>query len=129
MNQYAPPRSLEATRLNSVRPAPAVSAAVILDLRGAEPRKTMLIDRPLPGQKLVHGQLVPLTSFLNAEEPAPDSRDDFCLAPDDPAFRVFRRKIGYGQRGSIGSDDIARPRSHVMFGHDTQYTLMTTDLN
>ncbi len=45
----------------------------------------MLIDRTLPGQKLVHGQLITIAGFLNAEETTAHGRYDFRLAANDPS--------------------------------------------
>src|ERR1700722_15454914 len=44
--------------------------AVLLDPRGAQPRKAMLVDGKLPGQEFVDGQRVAAESLLKGEEAA-----------------------------------------------------------
>src|SRR5690606_41552114 len=97
------------------------SATMVLETGRAEPGEATLVDRPLPGQDLVHGQLVAITSLLDADKTSAHGRHDLRLAADDPAFRVPRREIGNRQRTPIGANDVAHTRSHLMFGHDTQY--------
>lgn len=81
----------------------------------------MLVDRTLPGQKLVHRQLITIAGFLDTEEATAHGRYDLRLAADDPTLRVTGWKISHSQRTPIGSDNVAYSRSHLMFGHDTQY--------
>src|SRR5262245_50257471 len=97
--------------------------AVVLDASGAKPRKAVLVDRALPGEELVHGQLVALARFLDAEQAAAHGGDDLRLAADHPALRVLGREIRDGQRAAIRPDDVAHPRPHLLLGHDTRYTL------
>src|SRR5262249_22988060 len=91
-------------------------------------RKAMLIDRALPGEELVDGQLVALAGFLNAEQASAHRGDHLGLAPDDPALCVPRREIRDCQRAPIGPDNVAHPRSHLVFGHDTRYSLIDHSL-
>src|SRR5262249_18265285 len=93
------------------------SVAVVLDARGAQPRQAVALDRALPRQELVDGQLVALARFLEAQQASAHGRDDLCLAPDHPALGVLGRKIGDGQRAAIRPDDVAYPRPVLLFGH------------
>ena len=83
----------------------------------------MLVDRALPGKKFVDGKGIALTGLLNAEKTTPNGGNDFGLATDDPSFGIPRGKIGDRERRPIRSDHVAPARSHLLFGHDTQYTL------
>src|SRR6185295_1362167 len=96
---------------------------ILLDARSAQARQTVAVDRSLPRQELVDGQLIALACLFEAEQAATDRRDNLCLPPNDPALGFLGRKIGNGQRAAIGADDIAHTRSILLFGHDTRYTL------
>ena len=78
----------------------------------------------LPTEEFVYGQLVALAGFLNAEQAAAHGGNHLRLAADDPALGIPRRKIRHRQRAPIGPDNVAHPRSHLLFGHDTRYTLI-----
>ena len=117
----AKPPSSEAA-VGSITVAPKL-LAVILQACGAQPWKAVLVDRTLPGQEFIDGQRVSLAGFLDAEETAAHSRYHFRLAPDDPTLGVPRGKIGDRERRPVRSDHVAPARSHLLFGHDTQYTL------
>lgn len=104
------------------------SVAIVLQPRCAETRKAMLVDRTLPRQEFVDGQRISFASLLDAEKTAAYSGNHLSLAADDPSFRIPRGKICDCERRPIGSDHIAPARSHLLFGHDTRYTLLTTDL-
>src|SRR5262249_30501367 len=51
-------------------------AAVVLNAGCAQPGQSMLVDRTLPGQELVHGQLIAIAGLLDAEEAAAHGRYD-----------------------------------------------------
>jgi len=99
------------------------SLPIILNTCGAQPGKPMLIDRALPGQKLVDSELIALTGFFHAEQAAANSGHHLRLTANNPTLRISGRKVCNRQRAPIGPDDIAHPRSHLFFGHDTHYTL------
>ncbi len=101
-------------------------AAVILNACRAKPGQAVSVDRPLPGQELVDGQLIPLAGLIEAEQSASDRGHNFRLAPDHPAFCIERRQIGNRKRAAVWTDDIARARSELLFGHDTLYTSLTS---
>jgi hypothetical protein len=67
--------------------------AVLLDPRGAEPCKAMLVDGELPGQEFVDGQRVAAASLLEGEQAAANRRNDFGLATDDPSLGSGCRQI------------------------------------
>jgi len=83
----------------------------------------MLVDRALPGQKFVDSQFIALTGFFYAEQAAANGSNDLRLSADNPTLRLSGRKIGNCQRAPIGPDNIAHASSHLLFGHDTHYTL------
>ena len=86
----------------------------------------MLVDGPLPGQELVDRQFVTVASFLDAEQAPAHGSHHLRLATDDPALGILGWKIGDGQRTTIWSDDVAYPRPHLLFGHDTRYISQTS---
>jgi hypothetical protein len=101
----------------------ANSAPVILNARRAKACKAMLVDGALPGQELVHGELVALTRFLEAEEAPADGGDNLGFTPDNPSLRVPWGKVRDSQGTAIGANHIACARSELLIGHDTRYTL------
>src|SRR5262245_39950866 len=66
--------------------------AVLLDPRGAQTGKAMLIDRILPGEEFFDGQCVAAASLLEGEQTAAHSRDNLCLATDHPTLGARRRQ-------------------------------------
>ena len=80
----------------------------------------MPVDRPLPGKKFVESQFVAFTGFFEAQESATHRRNNLCLAPDNPALGISRRKIRNRQRAAVWPDDTAR--TPLLIGHDTHYT-------
>ena len=66
---------------------------ILLDARGAQPRKAMLIDGKLPGQKFVDRQRVAAASLLKGEQAAANRGNDFGLTADDPPFGSGRGQI------------------------------------
>jgi hypothetical protein len=67
--------------------------AILLDARGAQPRKAMLIDGKLPGQEFVDGQRITAASLLEGEQAAADSGNDFGLTANNPPFSAGRGQI------------------------------------
>jgi hypothetical protein len=67
--------------------------AILLDSRGTQPSKAVLIDRKLPGQEFVDGQRVTAAGLLEGEQTATDGGNDFGLAADDPPFGPGRGQI------------------------------------
>jgi hypothetical protein len=100
-----------------------LSVAVLLNARRPQARKPMLVDRSLPGEKLVDGQLIAVACLLDAEQATANGSDHFRFTADHPTLRIFRREIRNRQRAPIGPDNVAHPRSHLLLGHDTHYTL------
>lgn len=96
--------------------------AVLLDARGAQPGKTVLVDGRLPGQILLNRQGVALTRLFKAKKTTSHGGDDFGLTANNPAPRGGRRQIVYCQRTSIWPDDIFDAWSNLV-GHCTHYTL------
>jgi hypothetical protein len=96
---------------------------VVLNARCAQAGKPVLVDRPLPGEEFVDGQLVALARFLNAEKASAHGGDHLRLAANYPTLRVPGRKIRHRQWAPIGANDVAHSRPHLLFGHDTRYTL------
>src|SRR5579863_3805286 len=58
--------------------------AVLLDPRGAQPGKAVLVDGKLPGQEFVNGQRITAAGFLKGEQTAANRSNDLGLATDDP---------------------------------------------
>jgi hypothetical protein len=61
-----------------------------LDFETAHARR---LDRPLPQQKLVEGEIVPGTGFLHREQPDLHGGQNFCLSSSNPALGRSWRKI------------------------------------
>src|SRR5690606_34280834 len=95
---------------------------VILEPGRAQALEAVLVDRTLPGQELVDGELIPLASLFQAQETATHGGNHLGLAADDPAFGVTRRKVGDRERTAVRPDDITRARSELLVGHDTRYS-------
>jgi hypothetical protein len=125
---------LQSHRYGHATPAPVVGIdgtvrsvrrallAVLLNARGAQAGKAVLVDRILPGQKFFDGQRVTTARLFQRKEPAPDRRYDFCLSANDPAFGSRCRQIGDRQWGAVGPDDVLDPRA-MGFGHSHSHTL------
>mgnify|MGYP003382169876 CR=1 FL=1 len=110
--------------LKTVVPPGAVKLfPVVLNARCSEARQAVFVDRALPRQEFIDCQRVALTGFFHAQQTTANRRDDLSLTPNNPALGIPRGKIGNCKRSPIGSDHIAPARSHLLFGHDTQYTL------
>ena len=68
--------------------------AILLDARGAQSGKAMLIDGELPGQELVHGQRVTAARLLERKQAAAYRGNDFSLAANDPPLGPWSGQIG-----------------------------------
>ena len=79
-----------------------ISVPILLDARGAQPGKAVLVDRGLPGQEFFNGQSIAVARFLETQKPAANRSDNFSLAPDDPTPRILRRGNPYFQRRPFG---------------------------
>jgi hypothetical protein len=101
---------------------PLLSVTVLLDARGAQAGKTMIVDGRLPGQELLDGQLVSLASLVEAQQPAANGSHDLGLPANDPATRVAGGQIGNRQRAAVRPDYIFDTRSHKI-GHRTLYNI------
>jgi hypothetical protein len=66
---------------------------VLLDTRGAQPGKAMLIDGKLPGEKFVDRQRVAAASLLEGEQTAANRGNDFGLTANNPPFGPGRGQI------------------------------------
>ncbi len=66
---------------------------VLLDTRGAQPGKAMLIDGKLPGKEFVDRQRVAAASLLEGEQAAANRGNDFGLTADNPPFGPGRGQI------------------------------------
>ena len=96
--------------------------AILLDAGGAQAGKTMLIDRELPGEELVHCQRVTAAGFFERKQSAANRSDDFGLTANDPPFGAGRGQIRNRQRATVGPDDIFDPRA-MGFGHSNSHQL------
>ena len=92
--------------------------AILLDARRAKSRKSMLVDRLLPGDEFFDGQRIALAGFFEAEQAAAHGGHDFGLAANDPALGIARREVRDRQRTSIRSDDVLDSRTNLI-GHST----------
>ena len=99
--------------------------AILLDARGAQAGKTVLIDGQLPRQEFVDSQRIATAGFFQREQTATNGSYNFRLAPDDPAFGGWGRQIRNGQRAAIRPNYIFDPRA-VGFGH-AHYSHYSTD--
>src|SRR5262249_47631361 len=108
-------RGLEAYPLRLWQPAIAVIVVgllpVLLNARGGQAGKAMLVDRVLPGEEFLDRQRVAAAGLLERKEPAAHGSNDLGLAPDDPALGAWCRQIGDGQRAAVRPDDVFGPWS------------------
>jgi hypothetical protein len=69
-----------------------------------QPKKTMAINRILPGEKLVGSQRVASARLLERYQSASNCRDSYSLAPNDPALCSRRWEIGTCHRTAVEAD-------------------------
>ena len=86
---------------------------VLLDARGAQAGKAVAFDGTLPTQIFLNREGITLAGFFQTQEPAPDCRNNLCLAADHPPVRTGWRKIGDGQGTAIGTDDVIDARTQL----------------
>ena len=98
------------------------SLPVLLDARGAQTGKAMLVDGILPGEEFFDGQRVAAAGFLKRKEAAAHGSDDFGLAPDHPALGARRGQIGDRQRAAVRPDDVFGPWSKGL-RHESTHAL------
>ena len=67
--------------------------AILLNAGGAQPRKTVLVDRELPGKEFVDRQRVAAAGLLEREQAAANRGNDFGLAADHPPFGTGRWQV------------------------------------
>jgi hypothetical protein len=67
--------------------------AILLDARGAQPGKAVLIDGKLPGKELVDRQRVAAASLLKGKQAAADRGNDLSLTANYPPFGSGRGQI------------------------------------
>jgi len=67
--------------------------AILLDARGAQTGKTVLIDGKLPGQEFIDRQRVAAASLLKGEQTATDGGNNFGLTANNPPFGSGCRQI------------------------------------
>ena len=85
--------------------------AILLDARGAQSSKTMLVDGKLPGKEFVDREGVSAAGLLEGEKSTTDSGDDFGLAANDPPFGPGRGQIRDRKRAAVRPDDVFYPRA------------------
>jgi hypothetical protein len=68
---------------------------VLLDARGAQSGKAVLIDGKLPGKELVDRQRVAAACLLKGEQAAANCGNDFGLTANYPPFGPGRGQIRY----------------------------------
>ncbi len=100
------------------RPENGLSWPILLNARRPQPGKAVVVDRLLPGEKLLDGQGITGTGLLKTKESTANRGYHLGFAPYYPAFSVARRKVCKRQRATIWADYIlyARP---TLFGHST----------
>jgi len=64
----------------------------LLNARGTQTGKAMLVDRELPGQEFIDSQRITAAGFLKREETTANSGDNLGLTSDDPTFGTGRWK-------------------------------------
>jgi hypothetical protein len=85
--------------------------AILLDTRGAQAGKAVLIDGKLPGKELVDRQRVAASSLLKGEQAAADCGNDFSLTANHPPFGPGRGQIRNCKRTAVRPDDVFYPRA------------------
>src|SRR5436190_21999263 len=84
---------------------------ILLDARGAQAGKTVLVDRELPGKEFVDGQRVAAAGLVKGEQAATNGSDNFGLAANDPPLGAGRGQIRAGERTAVRPDDVFDPRA------------------
>src|SRR5208283_5120037 len=90
--------------------------AVLLNARGAQASKAVLIDGILPGQEFLDRQRIACAGLFQRQQATAHRGDHLSLAADDPAFRRRRRQVRNREGAAIGPDDVFDPRA-VGLGH------------
>src|SRR6185312_2690170 len=85
--------------------------AILLDPCGTEPGEAVLVDRELPGEKLVDRQRVAAAGFFEREQPAANRGDDFGLTANDPPFGPGRGQVRNRKWAAVRPDDVFHPRA------------------
>src|SRR5262249_54030555 len=85
--------------------------SVLLDARRAQARESVLVDGVLPREEFFDRQRVTAAGFLEREETAAHSSDNFGLSPDHPTLGARRRQIRDRQGAAVWPDDVLGPRS------------------
>jgi hypothetical protein len=94
-----------------IRPIRRRLLAILLDSRGSQAGKAMLVDGKLPGQEFVDGQRITATGFLEGKQAAANRGNDFGLATDNPSLGSGCWQIRNGQGTAVGPDDVFYPRA------------------
>ena len=93
------------------RPADlATVIPILLNARGAQPLKTMFVDRSLPAQEFLDAQSVPGAGFFKREYATAHGGNHKDLSTHNPTC-VFRRwKIVNRKRAKVRTDHVFSPR-------------------
>ena len=83
---------------------------ILLDARGAQASKSMLVDGVLPGQEFFDGQRVAAAGFLQREETAAYSSDNFGLTP------ITQRLVPGAGRSAMVSGLPSGPITYLALG-------------
>jgi hypothetical protein len=70
-----------------------VLLAVLLNARGAQTGKAMLVDGELPGQEFVDSQRIAAACFFQRKKTTANSGDNLGLTSDNPTFGTGRWQI------------------------------------
>src|SRR5271169_3342609 len=106
-----------------------VLLAILLDARGAQPRKTVLVDRILPGKEFLDGERITAARLFKRKKPAANGRNHFRLAANNPTLRSWRRQIGDRQGRTVRPDDILDPRAMGLGHSNNSHKLHTASLD
>src|SRR5262245_47272430 len=126
LNIRGPERRKGAFAPCSPAPGSRRSVPVLLDPGRSQARKSIFVDRRLPGQKFFRCKLVTLASLFEAEQTTPHGSDDFRLAAYHPAARIRGRQIGNRKWAAVRPDDIFDTRPNEI-GHTTLYATQSTN--
>src|SRR5476651_2664919 len=96
---------------------------VLLDARGAQAGKAMLVDGGLPGEEFLDRQCVTGASFFEGQQATAHGRNHLSLAADDPALCARRGQIRNRERTAVRPDHILDPRA-MGFGHSYSLELL-----
>src|ERR1700730_114537 len=92
-------------------PSRRARVAVLLNAGYAQTGKTVALERPLPGEELLLGELIATQGLLHRDLAATNGSDHSCFATDYPSLGVRRWQIGHWRYSHQRLRDVAIHRA------------------